>query len=96
VDREKRKGDIPIPENLKEMLNEAQRRELPGIKCLGREPWLFRKSLFKDPVLVLRDSNDGRTGIMDEDGRLITQDNIKVREQEGQTQTPPKRNLYYY
>jgi len=95
VDREKRKGDISIPDNLDEMLNAVQRQALPGIKCLGWELRFLRQPLFKAPVLVLRNPNDGRIGVMDEDGRLRVQDNIEVREQESQPQTPPT-NLYYY
>jgi len=97
MDREKRKGDIPIPDNLEEMLNKVQWQSLPGIECLGWEPRFLRKPLFMKPVLVMYNSNDGRIGILDEDGRLIIQTNIKVREQENQTHTsPPLNNLYYY
>jgi hypothetical protein len=53
--------------------------------------------LFETPVLVLRNSNDGRIGIMDENGRIRIQADIKVRDQESQTQTPPPpANLDYY
>ena len=87
MDREKRKGDITIPENLKDMLNEAQRQALPGIEYLGWELRFLRKPLFQAPVLV-----DDRIGIMDDDGRIRIQANIKVREQGSQTQTPQPRN----
>ena len=34
---------------------------------------------------------------MDEDGRLIVQDDIEAREEENDTQTPPSpKNLHYY
>jgi len=92
MDREKRKGDIPIPENLKDMLNEAQRQALPGIEYLGWELRFLRKPLFQAPVLVVHNSNDDRIGIMDDDGRIRIQANIKVREQGSQTQTPQPRN----
>jgi hypothetical protein len=97
MDREKRKGTITIPDNLQEMLNEVQRQSLPGIKCLGWEPRFLRKPLFMAPELVMYNSNDGRSGILDENGRLIIKTNIRVREQESHTQTPPPlNNLYYY
>jgi len=95
MDREKRKADISIQENLKEMLNDAQRQALPGIEFLGWEPRFLRKELFKAPVLVMYNSNDGSIGIMDEDGSIRIQDNIKVREQERQT-PPPPNNLHYF
>jgi hypothetical protein len=89
VDKEKRKGDILIPPNLEDMLNEVQRQALPGIKCLGWELRFLREPLFQAPVLVVQNSNDGRIGIMDEAGRIRIQTNIKVREQTCQTLTPP-------
>ena len=96
MDRGKRKGVISIPPNLEEMLNEVQRQALPGIEYSGWKPLFLRKPLFKTSALVVRNSNDGRIGVMDEDGRFRMQTNIKVREQESQTQTPPPSNLFYY
>lgn len=97
MDKEKRKGGNSIPENLEEMLNEVQRQALPGIEYLGWEPRFLRKPLFKTPALVLQNSNDGRIGILDEDGKIIIQANITVREQENQVQTPePPSSIYYY
>lgn len=95
MDREKRKSDIPIPPNLEEMLNEAQQQALPGIKYLGWEPRFLRKPMFQAPELVIQNSSDGRTGILDVDGRIRIQ-NIKVRKQESETQAPPPNNIYLY
>ena len=95
MDKEKRKGDISIPPNLEEMLNEVQRHALPGIKYLGWEPLFLRKPMFQAPELVIQNSSDGRTGILDVDGRIRIQ-NIKVREQESPTQTPTLSSIYYY
>jgi len=95
VDREKRKGDVPIPANLKEMLSEAQRQALPGIEYLGWEPWFLRKTMFQASELVMQNSRDGTTGILDVNGEMRIQD-IKVREQESETQTPSIYNIYLY
>jgi len=78
VDREKRKSDSSIPANLEEMLNEAQQQALPGIKYLAWEPRFLRKPMFQAPELVLQNSSDGRTGILDVDGKIRIQ-NIKMR-----------------
>lgn len=97
MDSEKRKGNTSIPDNLEEMLNKAQRKALPGIKCLAWAPQFLRKPLFKSPVLVLRNSNDGRIGVIDEDGRLIVKGDIEARAEENDTQIPPSpKNLHYY
>jgi len=79
VDREKRKDGISIPENLKEILNEAQWQALSGIKYSGWELQFLRKQVFQAPELVIQNSSDGRTGILDVDGRIRIQ-NIKIRE----------------
>ena len=92
MDRDKRKGVISIPPNLEELLNEAQQQALPGIKYSGWELRFLRRPLFQDPVLVVHNSNDGRTGILEKDGRIRIQANIKIREERNQTQTPPPRN----
>ena len=96
MDREKRNGNTPIPENLMEMLSKAQRLALPGIVCLGWEPRFLRQQMFQPPTLVMRNSNDGRIGIMDEDGIFRIQDDIKVREEESETQNPPSKDLHYF
>ena len=90
MDREKRKCGIPVPEKLKEMLNEAQWQAVSGIKYTGWELRFLRRPLFQDPVLVVHNSNDGRTGILEKDGSIRIQANIKVREHG--SQTPPSNN----
>ena len=96
MDREKRNGDNPLPDNLEEMLSEAQRRTLPGIKFAGWEPQFLRKKAFQPPTLVMQNSNDGRIGLMDEDGRFTIQDGIKVREEDGEIPDPSPNNLHFF
>jgi hypothetical protein len=43
----------------------------------------------------MRNSNDGRIGMLDEDGKIRVQADIKERKQESQTQIPPN-NLRYF
>jgi len=95
MNREKCNSDTPIPVNLKELLSEAQRQALPGIEFLGWEPRFLRKPMFQAPELVMQHSIDGKTGILDVDGRIRIQD-IKVREQERQTRILPPSNIYSY
>jgi len=81
VYREKRKSDTSIPDNLTEILDEAQQLALPGIKYLGWELRFLRKPMFQAPELVMQNASDGRTGILDANGRLKIQ-NIQMREHE--------------
>jgi len=81
MDDDRRKGNCSIPENLQEILDEAQQQALPGVKYLGWELRFLRKPMFQAPELVMQNSSDGRTGILDVDGRIRIQ-NIKMREHE--------------
>ena len=81
MDRERRKGGVPIPENLIEILTEAQWQALSGIKYSGWELRFLRKPVFQAPQLVIQNSDDGRTGILDVDGKIRIQ-NIKIRKPE--------------
>jgi hypothetical protein len=89
VDREKRRGDAPVPDNLQEVLNVAQWQALPGIKLSGWELRFIRKRLFMEPVPVLRNRDDNRTGILGPDGKIDLQTDIELREEKSQAQTPP-------
>lgn len=96
MDRDKRKGDAPIPENLEEVLNKAQYQALPGILQSGWELLFLRRPLFQEPVLVLRNSNDNRTRILDTDGKIRIQVDIKARDQENLAQaTQPDKPLVW-
>lgn len=92
MDREKRKGDTPIPDNLEAVLNKAQWRALAGVELMGWELRFVRRKLFQEPVPVLRNRNDNRTGILGEDGKITIQADIKLREWEIQARTPPSSN----
>ena len=87
MDGERRKGDAPIPDNLEEVLNEPQRRALPGIVQAGWELRFLRRPLFQEPVLLLHNHSNNRTGILDREGKINIRAGIKVRYQENQTRT---------
>ena len=96
MSREKRNGNIPVPDNLLEMLSAAQLKALPGIKYLGWETRFVRRKMFQPPTLVMQNANDGKTGIMDEDGVFRVQDDACVREEENKTQGGSPKNLNYF
>jgi hypothetical protein len=83
VGREKRKGNIPIPGNLKEFMNEAQWKALSGIEYTGWRLRFVRRPLFQEPVLFIQNTNNGQIGILDKDGNVKIQRTVKVREQGG-------------
>ena len=82
MDKEKRTGVKPIPDDLKEVLNEAQWQTMKGVECSGWVLKFVRRPLFQEPLLVLHNPNDDRIWILDKDGRIKIQSNIKARELE--------------
>lgn len=89
MDRENRKGNIPIPDNLKELLNDAQLKSLSGMKYSGWELRFLRRPLFQEPMLFIHNPNDGRIGVLNKDGGVRIHANIKVRELESLAQALP-------
>ena len=80
MDKEKRTGVKPIPDNLKEMLSEAQWQTMKGGEYSG---WVFkfvRRTLFQEPVLVVHNTEDDRIGILEKDGSINMQPDIKIRD----------------
>ena len=80
MDKEKRTGIKPIPDDLKEVLNEVQWRALPGIAYSGWELRFFRRPLFQEPVLVVHNTKDDRIGVLEKNGSINVQPEIKIRD----------------
>ena len=54
MDREKRNDTKPVPENLEEVLNEAQVRTLRSIRYFGWELHFVRRPLFQEVIQIGR------------------------------------------
>jgi hypothetical protein len=79
VDKERRNVNIPIPDNLEEVLNKAQLQALSGLKYTGWELRFLRRPLFQEPIPVVYNTKDGRIGIVDYAGNLRIQTHFKER-----------------
>lgn len=79
MDREKRKGEKPIPENLNELLNPEQMSALRQIEGFGWQLKFVRRPLFQDPVPVVHSADGTKLGVLEEDGRLNMEPDIMVR-----------------
>ena len=77
---EKRKGVSPIPEILKEVLNEAQLSTLNKMEGFGWILEFVRRPLFQGVVPVLFHPNSKQHGVLEDDGTLNLQSNSKIRE----------------
>ena len=80
MDKEKRTGVKPIPDDLKEVLNEAQWRALSVIAYSGWELQFIRMPLYQEPVLVVHNTKDDRIGVLEKDGSINMQPDIKIRD----------------
>ncbi len=80
MSEDKRKGDKPVPDDLKNYLTGAQFAELRKIEGFGWKLVFVRRPLFQDTVVVVTDAGGGSIGVLDEDGRLNLDPDIKTRE----------------
>ena len=80
MDKEQRKGIKPVPENIEELLNEAQLRTLRGIEHFGWELYFVRRPLFQDAVPVLINREGNKTVVLETNGSINENAGINVRE----------------
>lgn len=79
MDRERRKGEKPIPRDLEAALNDEQLMALHSLERFGWELQFIRRPLFQDPVFVVCNSDGNMLGVLEEDGRLNLQVDLEVR-----------------
>ena len=80
MNEDKRKGDKPIPDDVKNFINGAQFAELHKIEGFGWKLRYIRRPLFQTPVIVVTDANGGSVGVLEDDGRLNLEPDIETRE----------------
>jgi hypothetical protein len=77
---EKRKGVSPIPESLKEVLNEAQLMMLNKMEGFGWRLEFVRRPLFQAIVPVPFHPDSKQSGVLEDDGTLNMQSGSMIRE----------------
>jgi hypothetical protein len=80
MQKEKRNKQKPIPNNINDYLNEAQRVSLRQIESYGWRLEFIRRPLFQDPVPVVFGPTNGQIGVLLEDGTIDKSANILVRQ----------------
>ena len=80
MDVEKRKGSTPVPDNLTGMLNQLQLLALRQIEQFGWSLRFVRRPMFQSAVPVVMDGQGAKIGVLEEDGRINMEPDIKVRE----------------
>ncbi len=78
-EKEKRKREKPIPDDLESVLNEHQLLALHRIENFGWQLHFVRRPLFQAPVAVIINNEGDSIGVLEEDGRINMEPDIKIR-----------------
>ena len=76
---DKRKGEEPIPDDVKYYLNDAQQAELRTIEGFGWSLKYIRHPVFQEVVVVVTSPDGNSIGILEKDGRLNLEADITLR-----------------
>ena len=80
MDQEDRRRNRPVPNEAMETLSELQVLALRRIEGFGWKLQFIRRPLFQDPVPVVANGDGMKIGILEEDGRINMEPDIKLRE----------------
>ena len=80
MDKDKRKGEEPVPDNATEMLNQLQILALRRLEGYGWRLQFIRRPLFQDVVAVMTDGEGNKIGVLEEDGRINMEPELEIRE----------------
>ncbi len=76
---EHRKGDKPIPDNLKQVLNNLQLMALQKAEGFGWKLKFVRRPLFQEVVPVITNPSGDRIGVLESNGEINMQPDTKIR-----------------
>ena len=88
MQNDKRKGGEAIPENLRQVLTPEQMNTLNEIKPLGWKLKFVRRPLFLEPVPVLSNASNDQIGVLDPDGKINIDTDVKLRASGNGTDVP--------
>jgi len=77
--KERRTGQVAIPDDMMSELNELQHQTLARMEGFGWSVGFVRRPLFQDRVVVLFDPSGHQHAVLNEDGTLDTSDGNPVR-----------------
>ena len=80
MDREKRTDTNPVPENLDDVLNEAQIRTLRSIRHFGWGLHFVRRPLFQEVIPVLINKEGDKFIILEENGTINEMPDLDLRD----------------
>jgi hypothetical protein len=78
-DKDKRKGEKPVPDNVEDLLNEDQMLTLRQIERFGWQLKFVRRPVFQQVIAVVVSSDGTQIGVLEDDGRLNLNHEVKLR-----------------
>ena len=79
MNEDKRNKETPVPDNIKQYLNDAQQAQLKTIEGFGWNLKYIRRPLFQESIVVVTNPDGTSIGILEEDGRLNLESDIEIR-----------------
>ncbi len=70
MDKERRKGKPPIPEDLRKILTVAQKIAIKELEGFGWEVDYVRRPLFQEPKVIVRNPVTGKQSLIEADGTV--------------------------
>lgn len=79
MENDKRTGQLAVPANLQDWLNDTQMQILRKIEGLGFKLIFMRRPVFQDPIPVVINDKGNKIGILEADGRLNMEPDLVLR-----------------
>lgn len=79
MDEENRGASKPVPDNLKEALNELQMMALRRIESFGWELQFVRRPSFQSAIPVVSNAEGTTIGVLEDDGRVNLEHDVRLR-----------------
>ncbi len=79
MDGENRGASKPVPDNLRDALNELQIMALRRIENFGWELRFVRRSGLQNPIPVVSNTEGTTIGVLEEDGRVNLEHEVRLR-----------------
>jgi hypothetical protein len=80
MEREKRKGESPVPSHFEDALSLVQLMTLRQIENFGWQLAFIRRPSFRESVVVVSSSDNKKFGVLEDTGELNLQVEIKIRQ----------------
>jgi len=79
MDKEKRKGEKPVPDNVSKYLNDAQLEALHHVESIGWKLMFIRRAHLQETVAVVVDDGGHIMGVLEKDGTINKQADVIIR-----------------